>query len=75
MTRQKKEILKKISDLQKWIAVDLELGCGFAPANAYDDMYEEIYRLEGELAHLQHYESAEAIIYYFSVNSTILPGC
>ena len=63
MTRQKKEILKKISDLQDWIAVDQELGCGFAPTDAYDDMYDEIYRLEGELAHLQHYESTEAMLY------------
>ncbi len=61
MTRQKKEILKKISDMQDWIEVDRELGCGFAPADAYDDMYEEIHRLESELASLQHYESVEAM--------------
>ena len=27
MTRQKKEIVKKIDDLEKWIEVDVELGC------------------------------------------------
>ena len=59
MTRQKKEILKKIDDLRIWIAVDEELGCGFAPADAYLETYEEIDRLERELAGLRHYDGVE----------------
>ncbi len=63
MTRQKKEIIKKIDQMQEWIGVDMELGCGFAPAGAYDGMYREINRLEQELARLQHYASVEAMLY------------
>ena len=55
MTREKKELLKKIKELETWIAVDTELGCGFAPPSAYDKMYEEIYALQKKLAHLRHY--------------------
>ena len=61
MTRQKKEILKKIDDMYEWIAVDEQLGCGFAPPGAYDGMYDEIRRLEDDLARLRHYECAEAM--------------
>ena len=59
MTRQKKEIVKKIAEMERWIAADEELGCGFAPAGAYDEMYREINRLEEELARLQHFASRE----------------
>lgn len=47
MTRQKKEVIKKIDDLEQWIEVDVELGCGFAPVGAYDETYREIDRLRG----------------------------
>ena len=33
MTRQKKEIIKKIDEIEMFIAADEELGCGFAPAD------------------------------------------
>jgi hypothetical protein len=59
MTRQKKEIIKRIEEIQTFIAVDEELGCGFAPAGFYDPLYEQIYALEGELARLSHYGSVE----------------
>ena len=59
MTRQKKEVIKKIDDLEQWIEVDEELGCGFTPAGAYDETYREIDRLAEELAHLQHFASYE----------------
>ncbi len=57
MTRQKKEILKKIADIEEWIAADEEMGCGFAPASFYDLLYEEIHKLEEQLAKLMHYDS------------------
>ncbi len=63
MTRQKKEIIKKIDEMQTWIAVDEELGCGFAPPDAYAEMEREIYWLQGELARLQHYASVEDMLY------------
>lgn len=59
MTRQKKEIIKRIDEIQTFIAADEELGCGFAPAGFYDDLYEQIYALETQLAHLSHYGSVE----------------
>lgn len=63
MTRQKKEIIKKIDEMEKFIRVDMELGCGFAPAGAYDSMYEEIYKLQEQLAKLSHYNSVEEMLY------------
>ena len=59
MTRQKKEIRKRIDEIQMFIAADEALGCGFAPAGFYDPLYEQIYALEGELARLSHYGSVE----------------
>ncbi len=57
MTRQKKEIIKKIGEIEDFIQVDEALGCGFAPAHFYDPLYEEIHKLQEELAHLSHYDS------------------
>lgn len=58
MTRQKKEIIKKIDQIQLEILVDEELGCGMAPAGAYDRAYIEISELEEQLARLMHYKNA-----------------
>ena len=63
MNRYKKELLKKIEQMEAWIAADIELGCGFAPPGAYDGMYQEIYRLQEKLAHLRHYSTAEDMLY------------
>lgn len=63
MTRQKKEVVRKIREIEEFIEVDSELGCGFAPAGAYDNMYDEIYRLQEQLAELSHYGSVEEILY------------
>ena len=59
MTRQKKEIIRKIDEIEAFIHADEQLGCGFAPAGFYDPLYEQIYALEGELARLSHYGSVE----------------
>ena len=45
MTREKKEILKKIEEMKMWIELDRQLGYGYEPLDAYDDMYLEIERL------------------------------
>ena len=63
MTRQKKEIEKKIDKIQIFIEVDTELGCGFAPPNAYAEMKEEIWRLQEQLAHLRYYNSVEEMLF------------
>ena len=63
MTRQKKEIIRKIDEAERFIAVDMELGCGFAPADAYREIEEYIYGLQEELARLSHYESVEDMFY------------
>lgn len=54
MTRKKREILRRIDEIQEFIAVDEELGCGFAPVGFCDDFYQKIYELETQLAQLRH---------------------
>lgn len=63
MTRQKKEIIRKIEELNTAILVDEQLSCGCHPAGVYDDMYEQIYELEEQLARLSHYDSREEMLY------------
>lgn len=63
MTRQKSEIIKKINSIREWIAVDEELGCGFAPADFYEPLYRQIYELEEQLARLRKYDSVEAMYF------------
>ncbi len=55
MTRQKKEIIRKIDEIEAFIAADEELGCGFAPAGFYTPLEEKAHRLYEELAILRHY--------------------
>lgn len=63
MTRQKKELLKKICEIEKFIFADMELGCGCAPADFYKELYEEMYKYEDELARLSHFSSAERMMW------------
>ena len=62
MTHQKRHILQKIDEIEKFIDVYMELGCGFAPANFYDELYEQIHALETEPALLRHYSSHEEMM-------------
>lgn len=57
MTRQKREIMRKMEEIENFIRVDRELGCGFAPAGFYDELEEQIWNLGEELARLSHYDS------------------
>ena len=57
MTRQKKEIIKKIAELDREIANDEALSFGIHPANAYEKLEKMIDDLQEELAHLSHHES------------------
>lgn len=63
MTRQKKEILKKIDEIDEFITVDEQLSCGCAPAGAYDGLYQQQWELYEELAKLQHYPDAMTMMY------------
>ncbi len=62
MTRQKRELLKRIEQMEHSVETDTQLGFGCAPANAFDRVYEEIYKLKEELAHLRHYSSVEDML-------------
>ena len=57
MTRQKKELIKKIEEIENFIRVDRELGCGFAPSGFYTPLEQEVYDLREELARLSGYDS------------------
>ena len=61
---KKKELIKKIDAMEMEIAVDRELSHGMAPASAYESMEAEIWRMQDELARLQHYESYEDKMYH-----------
>ena len=63
MNRAKKELLKRIEQMETWIDADTKLGCGFAPPGAYDKTYGEIYALQEKLAHLRHYKTVEDMLY------------
>ena len=63
MTRQKKELIRKIDEIENFISVDTELGCGFAPAGFYEPLEEEAYKLNEQLAHLSHYGSVEEMMH------------
>ena len=52
MTRQKKEIFRKIENLERGIMADKAMGYGFAPTGAYDETEREIERLREELARI-----------------------
>lgn len=57
MTRQKKEIIKKIAELDREIAIDEALSFGIHPDNAYEELEKMIDELQEELAHLSHHET------------------
>ena len=63
MTRQKKEIKRKINEIETEIAVDEALSYGCHPADAYDWLYEQIDKLNEQLAKLRHYGSAMEMLF------------
>ena len=62
MTRQKKEIAKKIDRLETGIEMDELMGCVLPPA-VYEAREREIYSLLEQLARLQHYASVEEMLH------------
>lgn len=63
MTRQKKEIIKKLDEIDNIIAAETELGCGFTPSSFYEEMEEIKFPLLAELARLSHYDSVDEMLY------------
>lgn len=63
MTRQKKELHKKIDKLQTIINIESELGCGFTPADWFEAIYEQMEELYEELAHLSHFSTMDRYIF------------
>ena len=62
MTRQKKEIIKKIDYILTGMEMDELMGCGLPP-RVYEAREREVYALQEELARLQHYASVEEMLY------------
>ena len=58
MTRQKKELIKRIDEIENFIAADEQLGAGFAPAGFYEPLEKQAWDLREELARLSGYENA-----------------
>ena len=63
MTRQKKEILRQIDEIERDIEIDRQLAFGMASPGAYDSMYQQINELWDELARLRRYELKEAMFF------------
>ena len=63
MTRQKKEILRQIDEIERDIEIDQQLAFGMAPPGAYDRMYQQIDELWDKLARLSRYQSKEAMLF------------
>lgn len=64
MTREKKEILKKLDEIDRAMAIEEEMGCGFTPASYFEEMEQKYsYPLLERLSVLQHYNSVEEMMY------------
>ena len=62
MTRQKKELIQRIDEIEAFIAADDALGCGFVPPDFYRELEEEAWELEEQLARLRGYRDANAMM-------------
>lgn len=57
MNRYKKELLKQIDTIDRHIAAEEEMGCGFTPAWFLDELEDLKKPLYKKLAELSHYAS------------------
>lgn len=64
MTRQKKELIKKIEYIDNLILAEDELGCGMTPPNFYRSLFQEVERLAEELAHLRGFKDQQEELEY-----------
>ena len=63
MTRQKKEILRRIAEIEREIEIDRQLSFGIVPDGAHDRAESIICSLQEQLAKLRHYASYEEMMY------------
>lgn len=65
MTREKKEVIKKLNEIDRQEEMELELGCGFG----YELICESFQKLRAplleRLAVLQHYQCVNDMLYDF----------
>lgn len=63
MTRQKKEIIKKIDEASRFFDAEYEMGCGFGTEAIAEVEERTLAPLYEELARLRHYETVNAMFY------------
>lgn len=63
MTRQKKELEKKIEQIERYMAAEEEMGAGFTPADWFRPLEEKIWKLQEQLAELRHYSSVNEMLW------------
>lgn len=63
MTRQKKEILRRIAEIEREIEIDRQLSFEIVPDGAHDRAESIICALQEQLARLRHYSSYEEMMY------------
>lgn len=68
MTCEKKMILRQIEEISNYIGADMELGCGFAPDNAYEEDYKRIDELRDRLARLRGFKNHQEAEEWFDKN-------
>lgn len=61
MTRQKKELVKRIREINDFLCADEELGCGFG---SYKHLYQEIESLAEQLAQLRGFKDQQEELEY-----------
>ena len=63
MTRQKKELNRKIDELYHEIGMNELPAPGMLPASYYQDVYQRIDKLLDQLVQLSHYSSTEEMLH------------
>lgn len=63
MNRYKKELLKQIDAIDRHIAAETELGCGFTPVEFLQKLEALKNPLLAKLAELSHYKSVEDMMF------------
>lgn len=63
MTREKKEILKKIEYLDRMKEIELEVGCGFFVDEIMDNFWKQEEPLFERLRILRHYDSIDSMFF------------
>lgn len=71
MTREKREIIRRIDDLQFEMEIESQLNFGNLPEDGFEPYMREIHSLEERLSKLRHYDSVEDM--YFDTRGFVEP--